>query len=148
MVNKNKKQAEKPTSKRRVSFTLIALLLFAVGANHLTLAQRIRPLPNGPRITPPVKPMMDDQGEFKGTLSLRDIASGSSNQAKANADARGSSMDGTAFLKRRDEERGVQLRPESLQNTIPFWSDSFSYHGLEYKYKMVGLIRKRAMRRQ
>ena len=74
MVNKNKKQAGKPTSKSGVSLTLIVLLLFAVGANQLTLAQRIRPLPNGPRITPPGNQMMDDQGKFKGTLSLRDIA--------------------------------------------------------------------------
>ena len=52
MVNK-KNPAEKPMSKNRVSLSLSVLLLFAVSSNHLTLAQQIRPIPNGPRIAPP-----------------------------------------------------------------------------------------------
>jgi uncharacterized membrane protein len=41
-------------------------------------------------------------------------------------------------VKQLREERGEQVRPEATQHTIPFWSDSFDYQGLEYKYKMVG----------
>jgi len=31
------------------------------------------------------------------------------------------------------------------QNTIPHWSDSFTYHGLVYRYTMVGTDPKRAL---
>ena len=112
-------------------------MFFSVGSIHLTPAQQILSLPKGPLNTTFVKPS-DNQEESKGIMSLRDLTSGSSSRSPANANTREGCRDGTAFLKRRDEERGVQLRPESLQNTIPFWSDTFSYHGLEYKYKMVG----------
>jgi hypothetical protein len=48
-------------------------------------------------------------------------------------------FDGTSYL---IEKRNTSPRPiiqaSTSQDTIPFWSDSFDYHGLTYTYRMVG----------
>lgn len=70
--------------------------------------------------------------------SLRDVAEGA--LARPASARRGwrSFNDGTAELRRRREARGDKLRPHQTTNTIPYWTDTFTYHGLQYTYDMVG----------
>jgi hypothetical protein len=53
--------------------------------------------------------------------------------------------DGTLYHKRH-QGKGEQVPSEQSQNTIPYWSDSFTYQGLEFTYKMVGTDPKRGSR--
>ena len=70
--------------------------------------------------------------------SLRDIAMGALARPASAEHGSRSFHDGTAELRRRREERGEKLRPHQTTNTIPYWSHTFTYHGLEYTYDMVG----------
>jgi hypothetical protein len=97
-------------------------------------------LPRLPDLQIPPGPPKREQTQLR-VPRLREIANGSNRavaQTSANGGSRQGFMDGTAELKRRQEERGEVVRPESITNTIPYWSDSFSYQGLEFNYQMVG----------
>ncbi len=113
-----------------VSFAVCAVI-------HTAFAQQ---LPRLPDLQIPNGPPKAEQEQLR-VSSLREIANGSNRavaQTSANGDSRQSFVDGTAELKRRQEERGESVRLESTTNTIPYWSDSFDYHGLSYTYTMVG----------
>jgi len=114
-------------------------VFFVVSTVSLTaFTQQLRRLPD---LQVPNGAPKREQKQLRVPSSLREIVNGSRQatvQPYANGDSRQSFADGTAELKRRQEERGESLRPESMTNTIPYWSDSFSYQGLEFKYKMVG----------
>jgi probable HAF family extracellular repeat protein len=114
-------------------------VFFVICVVSLTaFTQQLQRLPD---LQIPLGPPKRDQKQLRVPSSLREIANGSRRatvQSYANRDSRQSFADGTAELKRRQEERGEVVRPESTTNTIPYWSDSFSYQGLEFKYKMVG----------
>lgn len=48
-------------------------------------------------------------------------------------------MDGTSYLiEKRNNSPKPTINASTSQGTIPFWSDSFDYHGLTYTYRMVG----------
>lgn len=90
-------------------------------------------VPDGPPKSEPQQPSVPP--------SLLEIANGSKRgiaQANGTGTSRRGFVDGTDDLKRLQEKRGERLSPQATQNTIPFWSDSFAYQGLEFKYKMVG----------
>lgn len=122
---------------RSLSLTALSLLFVAGATNHTTLAQLTSPVPNLTHVIPRGIPK-DDQEQFRVMRSLRDIAAGCNSRSNADAGFRRAPADGLAGLARGQEERGLRVRPESTQNTIPYWSDSFTYQGLEFKYKMVG----------
>src|SRR5262245_29301758 len=117
---------------------LFLVFLAVCAVTHTAFAQQLRRLPD---LQIPAGPPKTEQQQLRVPSSLGEIANGSgraSVQSNATGDSRQSFADGTAELKRRQEERGESVRPESTTNTIPYWSDSFSYQGLEFKYKMVG----------
>jgi len=123
---------------RAILTAVIALLsLLTLGAANQALAPRHLGLGN-PRFRIPQGRPKADPRAFDATTSLRKIAAGSKNGSVASPGSRKDFRDGTVELMRQRDESGGQLRPEATQNTIPYWSDSFSYQGLEFKYKMVG----------
>jgi hypothetical protein len=102
-------------------------------------------LPRLPDLQIPNGPPKTEQEQLR-VPSLREIANGSTRatmQSNTNGGSRQGLVDGTAEFKRRQEERGETVRLESTTNTIPYWSDSFDYHGLRYTYTMVGTDPKR-----
>ncbi len=110
-----------------------------------TLAQRMS-RPRYPQI--PDGPPKSEQRQPQSPPSLLEIANGTKHgpAQSTNEDRRSRFRDGTAELQRRQEERGQGILPEAFQNTIPFWADSFTYQGLEFKYKMVGTDPKKGSR--
>jgi hypothetical protein len=122
---------------RKLSLVFSVFVVVCAGS-QTTFAQQLRRLPYR---QVPEGPPKSEQQQPRVPSSLWEIANGSRQavgQSKANADSRRAFADGTADLQRRQEERGERVRPESTQNTIPYWSNSFTYQGLEFKYKMVG----------
>ena len=51
--------------------------------------------------------------------------------------------DDTSEIMQQKADLAEQLKTTAPQNTLPVWSDSFTYHGLEFKYTMVGTDPKR-----
>lgn len=47
-------------------------------------------------------------------------------------------MDGTPALTQRNGQSASTIQTAQLQGTIPYWSDSLTYQGLTYTYRMVG----------
>jgi len=134
MTNKHNAETANANLKNCISSTL-TLLVLLLGSIHSTRAQQVRALPkvqlNRTRV---VDPNFDGDA-LEVPMSLSDIAKGIPNSGSPVGPRM--SVDASS-LKNLDAQRGNQLRPESLQNTIPFWEGSFSYQGLDYKYKMVG----------
>lgn len=115
-----------------------ALALFSFVAIQPTSGQR---LPVRPHPQVPDGPPKSEQARPQAPTSLLEIASGSKRsiaQSNGHGPSRRGFVDGTEGLKRLQEKRGERLSLQAMQNTIPFWSDSFTYQGLEFKYKMVG----------
>jgi probable HAF family extracellular repeat protein len=128
---------------RAIALAAIVLLVSAAAASPPVVAQQAGFVPARIGAVPPGPPQ-DDSNYFDRTGSLGAIASGASRSSGTNSKAAtsakrsGSFREGTRELQRRREERGDRMRPEDTTNTIPYWSDSFNYQGLVFKYKMVG----------
>lgn len=127
----------------RVIPATIVLLVIAGASGHPALAQqigllsaRVGAVPSGP---PQDGPNFSDRTGSLGAIANAATRSSSTN-AKASTSTKhwGGFREGTRELQRRREERGDRMRPEETANTIPYWSDSFNYQGLVFKYKMVG----------
>ena len=79
--------------------------------------------------------------KLPGGFQIPDLSGGRRNFSPFQKDERSSDdkfgpfkpHDGTAVIKHPDLDLNV-----SGLRTIPFWSDTFDYHGLRYTYKMVG----------
>src|SRR5689334_3584963 len=130
---------DKEASMKARKFSQLSLVFFVICAvSQTAFAQQLRRLSD---LQVPTGPPKSEQQRLRMPGSLREIENGTGRaieQSNANGDSRRSFVDGTAELKRRQKERGERVSPQSTQNTIPYWSDSFSYQGLEFKYKMVG----------
>lgn len=111
------------------------LIIIASGQTNFTQQARkpdFRHVPSGgPNVAP-------REIEISGSLSeVAAISQQPERQLRSNAPRR-RLVDGTSQLKARDEERGARVQPGLSQPTIPYWSDNFSYQGLDFTYKMVG----------
>ena len=115
----------------------IACLLIIIASGQTNFTQQackpdFRHVPSGgPNVAP-------REIEISGSLSeVAAISQQPERQLRSNAPRR-RLVDGTSQLKARDEERGARVQPGLSQPTIPYWSDNFSYQGLDFTYKMVG----------
>ncbi len=140
--------------KRRTAglpLTLVAGLVASFAAPTLAIANDASVQSTGEPSSALVSfsgPMADEQSQIRqdalsdvpddASRSLRDIVMGRLARPASAKHGSRSFHDGTAELRRRREERGEKLRPHQTTNTIPYWTDTFTYHGLRYTYDMVG----------
>lgn len=85
------------------------------------------------------------EGQTRGFRRLSDLINNPGKREATSAE-RWRSMDGTSTLREDQLKRGETERPDSLQNTIPYWTDSFTYQGLEFTHRMVGTDPKKGSR--
>lgn len=145
---------------RSLSLRFIGLLLlYVIGAtNNLTLAQQTDPSLTPPHLIPQAAQRVN-QSRVRATLqkasahseegprtrrSLAELLAAKragvklpesfQSAGQAGADL----MDGSPALVGRNLPGATTIQPAQLQGTIPYWSDSFTYQGLTYPYRMVG----------
>jgi hypothetical protein len=123
-------------SKATILATLIlALLTLTTYSGATAQLNKRQPFLRG--LTPPIptSPSRSSQigsGRTPEAISLRSLGSKQGIQSAMRQ------VDGTAHLKHE------KVDPDAANlTTIPHWSDTFTYHGLEYKYTMVGTDPKR-----
>jgi len=137
--------------------TLIFLLVLFGAMNHLVIAQQVAPQNSAPVIPQLMRKLTQD----RTTKTLPKVSSASEegpkrrtslaeavtvvrtgNRTLENAQTSGPTdidlMDGTAALIRESRQNAVTIQPSQVQGTVPYWSDTFTYQGLVYTYRMVG----------
>src|SRR5258706_8464483 len=114
---------------------ILALLTLTPYSGATAQLNKRQPFLRG--LTPPIPstpaPFSEiGSGGMPEAISLRSLGSKQGNRSNWGH------VDRTAFLKSEKVDPDAANLP-----TIPHWSDTFTYHGLEYKYTMVGTDPKR-----
>ena len=109
-------------------------LLLSSGTATAQLKQWLPRTVEDPRISGP----QIDTRLLRTPKQVADLIANRGQKSLASQVGQGGYVDETARVQRLTRSRGDQVGPDSGRNTIPFWSDSFQYQGLEFSYKVVG----------
>src|ERR1041385_145040 len=121
---------------RQPHFGIACLMIITLAARTTFTQQILKP---SLWLTPTDRPRAE-QRQISVPVSLSDLAARSQRRVQPlnSSGLRRRFVDGTSELRARQQERGERVAPNLTQNTIPYWSDSFTYQGLDFTYKMVG----------
>lgn len=115
----------------------VLFLLLGVTLSDVALARGPQQLTAPPPTAPPAA-QSPDPGQSGMARHLSDLMPGSAARSRADAIRHDGFRDGTAELRRRQVESGKHLKHGATLDTVPYWSGSYTYQGLEFTYRMVG----------
>jgi len=123
----------------------LVCLMLVILTGQATFTQQSRK----PQFRPtPVEPPAVAQRQVTVPTSLSGLTAATQQPGRQlRSDAPGRRLvDGTSQLKARQEQRGERAQPALNGVTIPYWSDNFTYQGLDFTYRMVGTDPKKGSR--
>jgi hypothetical protein len=132
--------------------TSILLLVLFTATSELIMGQQIDPRTSPPVIPQLMRKLTQDQTIKSSTAASEEgprrrtslaeavtaLRSGNIENKQTAGPLNGDLMDGTGLVARYNQQNAATVQPSQLQGTIPYWSDSFTYQGLNYTYRMVG----------
>jgi len=126
-----------------MSISVVIVYSFAVlFVGHSVSAQkdhRVRTLRSAFDETPAVANVQKKRAHRNLGAVLSAKRSGLSIESDKSTEDKPGFVDGTSYLiEKRNNSPRQSINSSASSDTIPFWSDSFDYHGLTYTYRMVG----------